>query len=295
MRLITIWLLIKLQNLFPKLLITRFVNKIARIKYPPIKNFLIEKFINLYEINTEEVKKVIPIDFDTFNDFFIRELKKDARPIPQSEKILCSPVDGTLTVYGDINEEILIQAKNHDYLLQDLVCRPKNEINQFVNGQFSTIYLAPFNYHRVHSPIDGRITRIDHIPGNLFSVNKITTEFIPEVFAKNERVTCYIEKDGVEIIVIFVGALNVGSISTPWTGEIKPKGKGSSSTLPFENMNPTQIKKGDLLGWFNMGSTVIMIYPKDFMFWSDKLREGQSIQMGESIGHLNNNINTYEK
>ena len=271
MRSITIWLLIKLQNLLPKLLITRFVNKIARIKYPPIKNFLIEKFINLYEINTEEVKKVIPIDFDTFNDFFIRELKKDARPLPQSEKILCSPVDGTLTVYGDINEEILIQAKNHDYLLQDLVCRPKNEINQFVNGQFSTIYLAPFNYHRVHSPIDGRITRIDHIPGNLFSVNKITTEFIPEVFAKNERVTCYIEKDGVEIIVIFVGALNVGSISTPWTGEIKPKGMGSSSTLPFEKMNPTQIKKGDLLGWFNMGSTVIMIYPKDFMFWSDKL------------------------
>ena len=95
--------------------------------------------------------------------------------------------------------------------------------------------------------------------------------------------------------MIFVGALNVGSISTPWTGEIKVKGKGSSSTLPLEKMNPTQIKKGDLLGWFNMGSTVVMIYPKDFMFWSDKLREGQSIQMGKSIGHLNNNINTYEK
>ena len=143
MRSITIWLLIKLQNLLPKLLITRFVNKIARIKYP---------------------------------------------------------------------------------------------------GQFSTIYLAPFNYHRVHSPIDGRIKRIDHIPGNLFSVNKTTTEFIPEVFAKNERVACYIEKDGVEIIVIFVGALNVGSISTPWTGEIKPKGRGDSTTMAFEKMKSTQIK-----------------------------------------------------
>ena len=295
MRSITIWLLIRLQNLLPKLLITRFVNKIARIKYPPIKNFLIEKFINLYEINTQEVEKSIPGDFATFNDFFIRELKKDARPISQSEKTVCSPVDGILTVYGDINEETLIQAKNHDYLVQDLVCRPKNEINHFINGQFSTIYLAPFNYHRVHSPIDGRIKRIDHIPGNLFSVNRTTTEFIPEVFAKNERVACYIEKDGVEIIVIFVGALNVGSISTPWTGEIKPKGRGDSTTMPFEKMKSTQIKKGDLLGWFNMGSTIIMIYPKDFMFWSDKFREGQSIQMGKSIGHLNNNFNTYEK
>ena len=295
MRSITIWLLIRLQNLLPKLLITRFVNKIARIKYPPIKNFLIEKFINLYEINTQEVEKSIPGDFATFNDFFIRELKKDARPISQSEKTVCSPVDGILTVYGDINEETLIQAKNHDYLVQDLVCRPKNEINHFINGQFSTIYLAPFNYHRVHSPIDGRIKRIDHIPGNLFSVNRTTTEFIPEVFAKNERVACYIEKDGVEIIVIFVGALNVGSISTPWTGEIKPKGRGDSTTMPFEEMKSTQIKKGDLLGWFNMGSTIIMIYPKDFMFWPDKLREGQSIQMGKSIGHLNNNFNTYEK
>jgi phosphatidylserine decarboxylase len=295
MRSITIWLLIKLQNLLPKLLITRFVYKIARIKYPPIKNFLIKKFINLYKINTQEVEKLIPGDFATFNDFFIRELKKDARPISQSEKTVCSPVDGILTVYGDINEETLIQAKNHDYLVQDLVCRPKNEINHFINGQFSTIYLAPFNYHRVHSPIDGRIKRIDHIPGNLFSVNKTTTEFIPEVFAKNERVACYIEKDGVEIIVIFVGALNVGSISTPWTGEIKPKGRGDSTTMAFEKMKSTQIKKGDLLGWFNMGSTIIMIYPKDFMLWSDKLREGQSIQMGKSIGHLNNNFNTYEK
>ena len=289
------WLFIKLQQSLPKKLITKIIFFLARIKVKVIKDFLIKNFISIYSINTDEVLKKIPDDFITFNDFFVRELKPNSRIIISGEDNICSPADGKLTMFGKINNDTILQAKNKTYSIEDLLQENKTVTESFYDGIFATIYLAPYNYHRVHSPLEGEIIRITHIPGTLFSVNEVTTNNIPKVLARNERVVCYIRARDKQAAIVFVGALNVGSISTPWTGLIKPIGRGAARDLILHKSVNKQVNKGDLLGWFNMGSTVVSVFPKGLISLKENIKKDQKIHMGDFLGSINEEISPNAK
>mgnify|MGYP001226251998 CR=1 FL=1 len=279
-------ILVFLQYLIPKYLITAILRFLSRISNRKIKDFFIIKFISFYEIDIEDVKKEVPKDFKTFNDFFIRELYDEARPIIDNTDTIISPVDGFVSSAGKIQQNKIFQAKKFDYSLDDLIATDLEQAETYINGQYVTIYLAPFNYHRVHAPLDGQLLAARYIPGDLFSVNQATVDRVNGIFRRNERLVMHFRTDYGPIVLVFVGALNVGSISTPWTGEILPRKKGIVEALDLSNYK-SNIKKGDLLGWFNMGSTVILLLPKNFCKLNENLLKGNSLKMGMEIGNLN--------
>ena len=279
-------ILVFLQYLIPKYLITAILRLLSRISNRKIKDFFILKFISFYKINIEDVKKKVPEDFKTFNDFFIRELYDEARPITDNTDTIISPVDGFVSSAGKIQQNKIFQAKKFNYSLVDLMATDLDQAETYINGQYVTIYLAPFNYHRVHAPLDGQLLAARYIPGDLFSVNQATVDRVNGIFRRNERLVMHFKTDYGPIVLVFVGALNVGSISTPWTGEIFPRKKGIVEAVDLSNYK-SNIKKGDLLGWFNMGSTVILLLPKNFCKLNENLLKGNSLKMGMEIGNLN--------
>ena len=278
-------ILVFLQYLIPKYLITAILRFLSRISNRKIKDFFILKFISFYKIDIEDVRKKIPEDFKTFNDFFIRELYDEARPIMDNKDIIISPVDGFVSSAGKIQQNKIFQAKKFDYTLDDLIATDLEQAETYVNGQYVTIYLAPFNYHRVHAPLDGQLLAARYIPGDLFSVNQATVDRVNGIFRRNERLVMHFKTDYGPIVLVFVGALNVGSISTPWTGEIFPRKKGIVEAVDLSNYK-SNIKKGDLLGWFNMGSTVILLLPQNFCKLNKNLLKGNSLKMGMEIGNV---------
>lgn len=278
-------LFILFQYLVPQHLLTRLIWRIARIRHTATKNFLITKFVSMYEVDLEDVLLRVPDDFATFNDFFIRELNDTARPIEGEHAAVVSPVDGTVSVAADIAGNSIFQAKGLDYSLQDLLATDLDSAKAFVNGRFATIYLAPYNYHRIHSPIDGELISASYIPGDLFSVNQATVTSVKGLFRRNERLVMRFKTEAGPVALVFVGALNVGSISTPWTGEIRPRKHGVVEAQNLSGFSTT-IRKGSLLGWFNMGSTVILLLPSQQGEWSKSLQPGTTLRMGEVIGQL---------
>lgn len=277
-------LFVALQYVLPKHLLTALIWRITRIRHVAIKNFLITQFVGLYKVDIEEVQLVVPTDFATFNDFFVRELVADARPIDTGTNNIVSPVDGTVSLAGAISDSAIIQAKGIDYSLNDLLATDIDQAQAYVDGNFATIYLAPFNYHRVHAPLDGELVAARYIPGDLFSVNEATVARVDGLFRRNERLVMHFRTDQGTAALIFVGALNVGSISTPWTGELRPRKRGSVDVLNLSK-HSTTVTRGDLLGWFNMGSTVILLSPPGACEWHDSLRAGSTVRVGEVIGH----------
>jgi phosphatidylserine decarboxylase len=274
-----------LQYLLPRHWLTALIWRIARIRHTGTKNFLITKFSSAFDVDLEEVKLDVPGDFATFNDFFIRELAADARPIDGDDDAIVSPVDGTVSFAGTIRADNLFQAKGIDYSLGDLLATDTHEAERYVDGSFATIYLAPYNYHRVHAPLAGELVAARYVPGDLFSVNEATVSSVDGLFRRNERLVMHFRTATGPAVLIFVGALNVGSISTPWTGEIRPRKTGVVDVLELSG-HPAQVQKGDLLGWFNMGSTVILLLPKGTCVWHDDLEPGETLKMGVSIGEL---------
>jgi phosphatidylserine decarboxylase len=174
--------------------------------------------------------------------------------------------------------------------LHDLLATNFDEANQFINGSFATIYLAPYNYHRVHAPLCAELRAARYVPGDLFSVNAATASGVPNLFARNERLICHFNTDAGPMALIFVGALNVGSITTPWTGEIRPRKRGVVEELVLRSSVSRIVSKGDLLGWFNMGSTVIMLLPPASCKGLDQLKRGQTLLMGEAIANVVTNV-----
>ena len=274
-----------LQYLLPRRLLTALAHRVARIRVPRIKDTLIRSFVRMYDVNVDEVATDVPEGFATFNDFFTRELAEGARSVNDDSTSIVSPVDGTVSEAGSLNGNSILQAKGIEYTLDDLLAIDLENARGYSDGRFATIYLAPYNYHRVHMPIDGRLTAAHYVPGDLFSVNAATASLIPGLFARNERLNLTFETSRGPATLIFVGALNVGSISTPWTGEILPRKRGVVETMSLGDA-PRDLKKGDLLGWFNMGSTVILLLPNGTAEWSEGLVAGETVQMGESIGAL---------
>jgi phosphatidylserine decarboxylase len=278
-------LFVAVQYLLPRHLLTALVRRIARIRAPAVKNRLIKWFVRAFDVELDEVKLEVPGDFATFNEFFVRELKEDARPIDDDDDAIVSPVDGTVSYAGTIRGDMLFQAKGIDYTLEDLLATDLDEAARYVNGRFATIYLAPYNYHRVHAPLAGELVAARYVPGDLFSVNEKTVARVPGLFRRNERLVMHLRTRSGPAVLIFVGALNVGSISTPWTGEIRPRKSGIVEVLDL-SAHPTGVDRGDLLGWFNMGSTVILLMPEGTCAWDDDLDPGATLRMGEDIGEL---------
>jgi phosphatidylserine decarboxylase len=276
-------LFVYLQYLLPRYWITAVIYQLARIRQPAIKDFLITGFMRLYAIDTADVKREIPQGFATFNEFFVRELRDGARPVDTLQDTLVSPVDGTVSQAGTLLSDRILQAKGHDYSLDELLAADLDTAQAFADGSFATIYLAPYNYHRVHAPIAGKLVAAHYVPGDLFSVNTATAATIPGLFRRNERLILHFRAAGGPVAVILVGALNVGSITTPWSGEIRPRKSGIVENLALDGAS-RDVGKGDLLGWFNMGSTVIVLLPRGACTWRDGLRAGAGLRMGETIG-----------
>ncbi|APD50038.1 archaetidylserine decarboxylase [Francisella hispaniensis] len=249
-------LFIFLQYLLPHAITSRLVSKLADSKNKIIKNYLINLAIKKFKINLAEAKETDLNKYKSFNDFFIRELKDDLRPISDNKNVISSPADGVLSHFGIINNNSLIQAKGKLFSLESLIAT--SSTTNFT--KFATIYLSPKDYHRVHMPIDGKLTKMVYIPGKLFSVNKITADRIDNLFAKNERLICYFDTIIGEIAVIFVGALLVAGIETVWHGKIAPNYYKDIQTWDYscDKFN-IKFNKGDILGWFNFGSTVILL------------------------------------
>lgn len=272
-----------LQYLLPRHLMTAAVYRLARVRTAFVKDALIRAFVRLFDVDVDEVDGNVPQDFQTFNDFFTRELADGARPIDPAADTIISPVDGTVSAAGPLRSDSILQAKGIDYSLDDLLALDIDDARRYQNGTSATIYLAPHNYHRVHMPFDGELVAANYIPGDLFSVNGATVSRLRNLFPRNERLNLHFDTPRGPAAVILVGALNVGSITTPWTGEIRPRKRGVAEPQTLDRA-PRELEKGDLLGWFNLGSTVILLLPEGVAEWHASLGADRSLRMGAPIG-----------
>lgn len=280
-------LFVLLQKLLPKYLLTSIVYRLARIRIVIIKDFLIRRFVGIYKIDVEELLHPVPTGYPTFNDFFIRELSPSARDIDQADGSIVSPVDGTVSAAGRINHDRIFQAKGLDYSLTELLASDIADAENYIDGSFATIYLAPYNYHRIHAPVSGDLVAARYVPGALFSVNEATVGNLPRLFARNERLICHLETDLGKMVLIFVGALNVGTINSRWTGDIRPQKQGVVEDFDMRKLaSATAFSKGDTIGWFNMGSTVILLAPAGYADNLGELEAGQTLKMGQPIGQI---------
>ena len=277
-----------LQYILPKYWLTAIVYRIARIRHTGFKNFIITRFVKLYKVDTSDISLTLPDDFANFNEFFIRELRADARPVDANAQAIVSPVDGTVSQAGELRGDAILQAKGIEYSLDELLAINLDDARAFSAGHFATIYLAPYDYHRIHAPLAGELVSASYVPGDLFSVNTATAANIPGLFRRNERLVLNFNTATGPAAVILVGALNVGSISTPWSGEIRPRHSGVVENIDL-GAKSVAVATGELLGWFNMGSTVILLLPKGACAWRENLTAGTTLRMGEAIGTLSSN------
>jgi phosphatidylserine decarboxylase len=238
--------------------------------------------LSLYTIDMTEAVQPDPLRYGSFNEFFTRALKPDVRMLAMGPCEIACPVDGVISEAGKIDGARLLQAKGRHYTLEELLAS-RGWAKHFEGGSFATIYLAPFNYHRVHMPLKGRLRETVYVPGRLFSVNAVTASLVPRLFARNERVLTWFDTSFGEFALILVGALNVGSIATVWAGDITPAPQRVVTPLPPQDV---RLDKGEELGRFNMGSTVILLFQKDRARWHDDLRAGAAVRLGQSLGIL---------
>ncbi len=251
--------------------------RITRIENNIFKNNFTRWFVKQYQVNLAEAKRENIQDYKHFNDFFTRSLKPNAREIGVSD-IIC-PVDGSVSQLGNINNSSIIQAKGKSYSVKTLLAGDKNS-QLFDSGYFATIYLSPSNYHRIHTPFSGKLLSMDYIPGDLFSVNQNTVNSVNNLFARNERVVCYFATEFGTCAFILVGAIFVGSMQTVWHGQINPPYKKQVQHFDYQDKD-IFLNKGDEMGRFNMGSTIIMLMPnKDNNF---NLSSGQKVKMGQNL------------
>lgn len=269
-----------LQYIMPQHALSRFAGLCAGCKIHWIKNFLIRYFVNKYPVNLDEAVESNPFSYPSFNDFFIRRLKPACRPIDNTANVITSPVDGCISQIGSINHNTIIQAKNHDYTVEALVADP-TLAKKFHGGQFTTIYLAPHDYHRIHCPVDATLRQMNYVPGKLFSVNIQTTTDVPQLFANNERVITSFDTEFGPMAVVFVGAMIVGSIETTWSGTVTPREAWDGSW----NYN-LPVKKSAELGRFKLGSTVILLFNNKQLKWQEELEPETKVQFGQKIASI---------
>lgn len=273
-------LFVWLQYVLPQHGLSRLVLAATRVHSPWFKNLLLRGFLKLYRIDMNEAAQSDPYRFRTFNEFFTRALKDGARPIAAEPDAIASPADGVVSEAGIIEHGRLLQAKGRSYSLAELLAA-QPWAGRFEGGSFATIYLAPFNYHRVHMPLRGQLEDTVYVPGRLFSVNAATARHVPGLFARNERVLTLFDTAFGRCAVVLVGALNVGSMSTVWAGDITPAARRVVTRLPVA---PLTLEKGAELGRFNMGSTVILLFERNRARWRADVRAGCTVKLGQSLG-----------
>lgn len=273
------------QYITPQKALSRFVGRIAECTNKQVKNTFIGQFVKKYQVDMSEAIQEDPFSYRNFNDFFTRAIKPEMRPIAPGENIIACPADGAISQLGDIEYGTIYQAKNHHYSLTELLGGDAELSNQFLGGKFATVYLSPRDYHRVHMPLDGKLIKTIHVPGKLFSVNKVTAEQIPNVFARNERTVCIFETNAGPMAVILVGAMIVASIETVWTGQVTPFSK-QVQTWDHQKLANIQLKKGEEMGRFKLGSTAIVLFGKDAAEWEKHLTAESPTQMGMAFGKI---------
>jgi phosphatidylserine decarboxylase len=246
-------------------------------------------FIKQYKIDMSEAKYPDPAHYKTFNEFFTRPLKEGIRPLAEESDIIAHPVDGAISQLGDVVDGQIIQAKGHDYSLQALLGGKEEDTAPFLGGKFATIYLAPKDYHRIHMPVDGTLSKMIYVPGDLFSVNPLTAQNVPNLFARNERVVAIFETEIGPLAMVLVGATIVASIETIWAGTVTPPaGKDVFSwNYPTTGDNAITLKKGEEMGRFKLGSTVILAWgANQAEFLSDQHPETVT-RMGTPFAKIN--------
>lgn len=280
---------IAFQYLMPQLGLTRAAGWLAEREWGAVSHFIIKLFAKKYQVNWAEAEKSQPADYASFNAFFIRKLKENARPINADMQALCLPADGCVSEAGQINDNRLLQAKGHYFTLETLLANDLALAQQFKHGTFMTTYLSPRDYHRVHMPCDATLRKMIYVPGELFSVNPFLAQHVPNLFARNERVICVFDTAFGPMVQILVGATITASISTVWAGVINPpraKEVVQYDYLP-EGETAVHLKKGQEMGAFRLGSTVINLFPKGAVELAPNLTAGEPTRMGELFATLN--------
>jgi len=280
-------LFVAFQHVIPQHAVSRFIHWATRTRFKPLKNAIISNFVRGFKPDMTEATQPDALAFATFNEFFTRTLRPEVRPVDRDPMALISPVDGTISQIGPIDGSQIIQAKGRHYSVDTLLGGLQDWSKRFAGGSFATLYLAPYNYHRIHMPLAGTLRATRFIPGRLFSVNAVTAAAVPGLFARNERVACLFEAGNVPFGMVLVGALNVGSIETVWHGEITPYGPKRVTDLPLPaERAPLHLDKGDEMGRFNMGSTVILLLPPGAAAWLPELKSGTRIKFGQRLATL---------
>jgi phosphatidylserine decarboxylase len=275
------------QYLAPQKALSNLAGWLSENRWTWFKNWQISYLIKRYGVDIEAAMSSDIAEYPTFNSFFTRKLKPELRPIDQHPASIASPADGIVSQAGYIKEHLLFQAKGFYFTLSNLLGGSEIWAKAFHNGCFATIYLSPKDYHRVHMPIRGTLKETLFIPGKLFSVNTSTAKAVPNLFARNERLVCIFETQAGPMAIILVGAMLVASINTVWQAPIKAN-TITQQFFPTTGPQAITLEKGEELGHFKMGSTVIMLFAQHQMTWASTMQEQALVQMGQSLGVLAN-------
>jgi len=274
----------------PKHFLSRLVGKFAAAEAGALTTAFIKWFIKQYKIDMSEAAISEPEAYKTFNAFFTRELKQGLRPINQQANVMAHPVDGAVSQCGPIEAGNIFQAKGHSYTSQALLGGDKADAERFEGGDFATIYLAPKDYHRIHMPIKGTLSKMTYVPGDLFSVNPLTAKNVPGLFARNERVVAIFETEIGPLAMVLVGATIVASIETVWAGTVTPPGGKQVFSWNYPTTGPEALtlEKGAEMGRFKLGSTVVMLFAQDAIdTFADGVDPGETTRMGQAFANIN--------
>ncbi|MGP1923590.1 MAG: archaetidylserine decarboxylase [Arsenophonus sp. NEOnobi-MAG3] len=280
---------IKLQYLLPKQGLTKLAGWLANQKLPGFTQLMIKLFAKFYEVDMAEAKESEFSAYATFNEFFTRPLKENIRPIVAGSNQLALPADGVISQLGLIMNDQILQAKGHSYSLEALLAGNYILADQFRNGLFVTTYLSPRNYHRVHMPCDGLLTKMIYVPGDLFSVNQLTAKNVSNLFARNERLICIFETSFGQIAQILIGAIIVSSINTSWCGCVNDQREGIIKQWNYpekDKSGAVYLKKGEEMGKFKLGSTVINLFKLNHIKLNSALEAGSVTRVGELLAEL---------
>lgn len=271
-----------MQHALPKLGMTRFGGWIARARAGRLTGALIRWFVRRYGVDLTEAAQPDPAAYACFNDFFTRALRADARPRADAD-FVC-PVDGAISQLGRIQDDQIFQAKGHRYSIRALLADDASWADAFRDGAFATIYLSPRDYHRIHMPCAANLRRMTHVPGALYSVNPETAAGVPGLFARNERVACLFDlPDGRPLALVLVGAAIVGSMATVWHGVVNPPRPGRVRHWDYAP-GQHQLAQGDEMGRFLLGSTVVLLWPRDAVRLNPQWQAGTSVRLGQELG-----------
>lgn len=270
-----------LQHLSPKRALTDLAGVMANSRHPWLSQYLINWFLARYDVNMAEAANPDTTSYASYNEFFTRALRTEVRPLAAADYV--SPVDGAISQLGDITHDQIFQAKGHHYSTTALVGGDSELAAQFDNGHFATLYLSPKDYHRVHMPCDGQLMRMIYVPGDLYSVNPVTARGVPGLFARNERVVCVFESGRGPFVLVLVGATIVGSMATVWHGVVNPPRTGDVREWRYNGQHIV-LKKGEEMGRFLLGSTVVMLFPKDTLQFNPAWAPERPVRMGEMMG-----------